>query len=136
MRRRGCDGGVLVGEGARDEASEAATIVLANESTFISKLFADLTGKRGRAGGAGDCSEGRSEGFDSNFSKAVLGSAGLVGGNSKGALPMAIGCTFLPFSGTSSKGERATDRRRVGSSGTVCGDRVDRVEFLGLLIVT
>lgn len=37
-----------MGEGARDEASEAATIVLANESTFVSKLLEDLTGNRGR----------------------------------------------------------------------------------------
>ena len=48
-----------MGEGARDEASEAATIVLAIESTLDSKLLVDLAGRRGRVCGSGDRIKGR-----------------------------------------------------------------------------
>ena len=64
-----------MGEGARDEASEAATIVLAIESTLDSKLLVDLAGRRGRVCGPRDRIKGRAAGSEGDGRRIVSGSA-------------------------------------------------------------
>ena len=87
-----------MGEGARDEASEAATIVLAIESTLDSKLLADLAGRRGRVRGSGDRIKGRAAGSDGVGRSIVPGSATRAWANSSGLLLNKSPDVFLPLS--------------------------------------
>lgn len=60
-------------------------MVLANESTFVSKLLGDLTGRRGREGEAEGSLKGRNAGSDLGVCNIVLGSVGRARENADGA---------------------------------------------------
>ena len=104
--------------------------MLANESTFISKLLEDLTGRRGREARAEDGSKAGNDLSDRDFCKAILGSGGRAGEDANGALPIEIRDTFLPLSSDVSSGARARDRRGAGGSGIVPGKRVKCADVL------
>ena len=87
-----------MGEGARDEASEAATIVLAIESTLDSKLVVDLAGRRGRVCGSGDIIKGRAAGSDGDGRSTVPASATRAWANAIGLLLIKFPDVFLPLS--------------------------------------
>lgn len=108
--------------------------MLANESTFVTKLLDDLIGKRGREGGLEDGFKGRNAGSDGGVCKAVLGSAGGAWANANGALPIESSETFLPPSSDASRGARAPDRRGAGSLGTARGEKVECADLLELVV--
>lgn len=110
---------MFVGEGARDEASEAATIVSAMEFTFISKLLEGLAGRRGCEGGAEKSLDVEP---DRDFCcKAVLGSARSAREIANGAFRFEIRGRFVPFSSDASNGPCAPNRR-VRGEGVECVD--------------
>ena len=121
-----------MGEGARDEASEAATIVLAIESTLDSKLLVDLAGRRGRVCGLGDKIKGRAAGSDGGGRRTVSASAARAWANAIGSLLNKFPDVFLPLSKDAVRGACAPDRRGAGGSGTMRGKGVNFVEHVGV----